>query len=193
MAEPVHVPVTYVITGTSGGIGLELTKQLAARNDSKDIIYALCRTRASSATGEDKLSDLQETYKNIVVIEGVDVASDDVAYHLQQKLQNISIDVIIHNAGSANATRKVVSFNFLVFTISMQLILKVNCSSYRTINCFYCPGVRFGYFWGAEVRQGHDAADARLFRTEHSRSSNFQKLMSKRTVKHLKLLLFLII
>ena len=44
---------TYVITGASSGLGLELCKQLVARGDS---VYATCRKKESSATGVDLIS-----------------------------------------------------------------------------------------------------------------------------------------
>ena len=47
---------TYVVTGTSSGIGLELTKQILAMEDT--VVYATVRTRKSSASGEDAIGAL---------------------------------------------------------------------------------------------------------------------------------------
>ena len=41
---------TYVITGASCGIGLELARQLSARGDK---VYATVRAKAASAVGDD--------------------------------------------------------------------------------------------------------------------------------------------
>lgn len=95
-------PRTYVITGASSGIGLELCRQLAARGDK---VYATVRTKESSMTGVDQISDVAG---DVTIIEGIDVASDDVGAVLAESaLAGVQIDVIVHNAGSLNATREV--------------------------------------------------------------------------------------
>ena len=53
----------YVVTGCSGGLGLGLVKALAARGDK---VYATVRKRATTATGEDQISNVQG---DITVIE----------------------------------------------------------------------------------------------------------------------------
>jgi len=50
---------TYVITGTSSGIGLELTKQILAMDDT--VVYATLRTRKSSASGEESAGSPRHT------------------------------------------------------------------------------------------------------------------------------------
>lgn len=93
---------TFVITGCSSGIGLELVKQLSARGEK---IYALVRKKESSMTGKDQLSEIQG---DITIVEGIDVASDEVGEALAASaLAGVTIDVLIHNAGSVNATREV--------------------------------------------------------------------------------------
>jgi len=93
---------TYVVTGASSGIGLELVKQLAARGEK---IYATCRSKAGSFSGVDAISSVQG---DITVIEGIDVAKDSVGEALQASaLAGVTIDVLIHNAGSINGTRDV--------------------------------------------------------------------------------------
>ena len=67
---------TYVITGASSGIGLELVKQLAARGDK---VFATCRKRESSMTGVDQISKIEG---DVTIIEGIDVSSDDVGAKL---------------------------------------------------------------------------------------------------------------
>lgn len=76
---------TTVITGASRGIGLELTKQTAARGD--DVI-AVCRTPSS---GLEALG--------VRVESGVDVSVQEDVDGLAERLSDTSIDVLINNAG----------------------------------------------------------------------------------------------
>lgn len=93
---------TYLVTGASSGIGLNLVRQLSARDDTK--IYATCRKRTSSQTGDDALSELMNVgSSNITILEDIDVASDNVGSNLVKALTDEGvkeIDVVIHNAGS---------------------------------------------------------------------------------------------
>jgi len=93
---------TYVVTGASSGIGLELVKQLAARGDK---VFATCRKRQGSMTGSDQLSEITG---DVTIIEDIDLAKDDVGSKLAASpLAGIQIDVVVHNAGSINGTREV--------------------------------------------------------------------------------------
>lgn len=76
---------TYLITGASRGIGLELVKQV---KDSGHEVIAACR---KSTAGLDELG--------VRVEAGVDVASDEAVAELAGRLGDTSIDVIINNAG----------------------------------------------------------------------------------------------
>ena len=76
---------TVVVTGCNRGIGLSLCEQLTHRGD--DVI-GVCR-RASS-----ELIKL-----GIQIIENVDVSVDADAQSLARKLQDVSIDILINNAG----------------------------------------------------------------------------------------------
>lgn len=93
---------TFLITGCSSGIGLQLVRDLCARGDT---VYATCRTRHSSFSGVDNLSSI--TGDNLHIIEGIDVAIDNVGEKLSKALEGVVIDVCIHNAGSLNATRDI--------------------------------------------------------------------------------------
>lgn len=84
---------TFVVTGCSGGIGLGLVKALAARGDK---VFATVRKRATTATGEDFISQVEG---DVTVIEGIDVTSDDVGTRLTSALAGVKIDVVVHNAG----------------------------------------------------------------------------------------------
>jgi NAD(P)-dependent dehydrogenase (short-subunit alcohol dehydrogenase family) len=76
---------TYVITGANRGIGLELCKQLSARDH--DVI-GLCR---QSSAPLETLGVRVET--------GIDVSRDDVIPLLRERLAGTSIDVLVNNAG----------------------------------------------------------------------------------------------
>jgi len=76
---------TYLVTGANRGIGLEYCQQLQQRGD--DVI-AVCR---SSSKDLDALGGRVES--------GVDITSDDSVAQLAEKLQGITLDVLINNAG----------------------------------------------------------------------------------------------
>ena len=79
---------TWLVTGASRGIGLELVRQLHARGD--DVI-ATCRTRTP---------ELDAVGCRVVV--GIDVGSDDVGVPLLEALGDVqSVDVVVNNAGVA--------------------------------------------------------------------------------------------
>lgn len=95
-------PLTVVVTGASSGIGLELVTQLAARGDK---VFATVRKLQSSQTGKDLISAIPG---DVTIIKGVDVASDTVGDVLAASpLKGVTVDVLIHNAGTYNATRSV--------------------------------------------------------------------------------------
>jgi NAD(P)-dependent dehydrogenase (short-subunit alcohol dehydrogenase family) len=96
-SEPAK-PKTYLVTGCSSGIGLEMVRQLAARGDT---VYATCRTRKASLTGKDALSEVPG---RVVVIQGVDVASDACGEILKSALTGVTLDCIVHNAGAFAAS-----------------------------------------------------------------------------------------
>jgi len=90
---------TYVVTGASSGIGLNLVKALAARGDK---VYATCRKKESSATGVDLISKVEG---DVTIVEGVDVSNDEVGAALKAAFAGVTIDVLVHNAGGINGTR----------------------------------------------------------------------------------------
>jgi len=91
---------TYVVTGASSGIGLELVRQLAARGDK---VFATVRKKESSLTKIDEISAVEG---DVTIIEGVDVTNDKVANVLAGPLTGVEIDMVVHNAGGVNATRQ---------------------------------------------------------------------------------------
>ncbi|KAL9658392.1 hypothetical protein ABK040_015712 [Willaertia magna] len=88
---------TFLITGTSRGIGLELTKQLLSESEDR-IVYATARN-PSKAT---KLQELKKQFGDRLHIEELDVESEDSIKNIVQKLNHIKIDVLVNNAGAAN-------------------------------------------------------------------------------------------
>jgi NAD(P)-dependent dehydrogenase (short-subunit alcohol dehydrogenase family) len=75
-----------LISGAARGIGLALSKQLAARGDR---VLALCRT-PSSELGQ---------IEGIRIITGIDVTDDAALQQLVAQLDKQALDVIVHNAG----------------------------------------------------------------------------------------------
>jgi len=79
---------TWLVTGASRGIGLELVRQLHARGD--DVI-ATCRTRTPELDAV-----------GCRVVDGIDVGSDDVGGALREALGHEQpVDVVVNNAGVA--------------------------------------------------------------------------------------------
>lgn len=75
----------YLVTGSARGIGLALCQQLQARGDKA---IAVCR---QSSPELDELGIRVET--------GIDITSDQALSELVQRLQGISLDVLVNNAG----------------------------------------------------------------------------------------------
>ena len=79
---------TWLVTGASRGIGLDLVRQVHARAD--DVI-ATCRTRTPELDAV-----------GCRVVDGIDVGSDDVGAALLEALgDGQSVDVVVNNAGLA--------------------------------------------------------------------------------------------
>ncbi len=76
---------TILITGCNRGIGLQLATQLDARGD--DVI-AVCRNTS------DELSSL-----GVRIITGIDVADGDSLTRLKDEIGDLTIDILINNAG----------------------------------------------------------------------------------------------
>ena len=77
---------TFLVTGANRGIGYELCRQLQAAGD----VIAVCR---SSSPELDRLK--------VQVEADIDIASDESVAQLVERLQGVTIDVLINNAGMA--------------------------------------------------------------------------------------------
>ena len=86
----------YVITGTSRGIGLEITKQVLKLGH---MVYALSRSPKNSA----ELLELKEKNPDKLLLFSVDVNSEEQVSSFVKDLGNLDsqspIDVLINNAG----------------------------------------------------------------------------------------------
>lgn len=76
---------TALVTGANRGIGLELCRQLAARGDQ---VIAVCRKAGPDL---DKLG--------VRVEQGVNVADADSVKALARRLEGVSLDLLVNNAG----------------------------------------------------------------------------------------------
>jgi NAD(P)-dependent dehydrogenase (short-subunit alcohol dehydrogenase family) len=83
----------YVISGTSRGIGLELTRQALQAGHT---VWALARNPEKS----EKLEKLKKEFPETLKTDAVDVTSDSSVTAFSQKLGNAVIDVLINNAGA---------------------------------------------------------------------------------------------
>ena len=77
----------FLITGSNRGIGLELSRQLYERGD---YVIATCRNAS------EELSNL-----GVNIIDNVDISSGHSITKLKNKLKDIKLDCLIHNAGIA--------------------------------------------------------------------------------------------
>lgn len=76
---------TYLVTGANRGIGLEYCRQLKQRGDT---VIAVCRQPS------DELKAL-----GVQVEAGVDMTDEASVADLKQRLQGLTLDVLINNAG----------------------------------------------------------------------------------------------
>ena len=80
-------------------------KQCASRGDK---VYGTVRSRQNSGGQTDLISGLEAQFPGrICVLEGFSLNDDGVIESLKScdKLQDVTFDLVIHNAGSMNGTR----------------------------------------------------------------------------------------
>ena len=82
----------YLVTGANRGLGLEFTKQILQEGHN---VYATCR----NTNDIDDLNEVSGKYKDSLIIVKLDINEHDSILKLNKKLKNVSIDVMINNAG----------------------------------------------------------------------------------------------
>jgi NAD(P)-dependent dehydrogenase (short-subunit alcohol dehydrogenase family) len=82
----------WVVTGANRGLGLEFTRQLAARGD---LVEACARDPEQSA----KLRELAAASGDRVRVHTCDVADDASVRALARSLGDVAVDVLVNNAG----------------------------------------------------------------------------------------------
>lgn len=128
MSEESSTTTTYLITGSSSGLGLEFLKQLSARTSgtTNTHVVATCRKKTSSASGIDHISAVKAAEGNVItILEGIDVANDDCKEKIIEGLAQTdckSIDVVIHNAGVMGAGKEEQSFENVTPEIMLSTV-----------------------------------------------------------------------
>ncbi len=82
----------YLVTGANRGLGLEFTKQILQAGHN---VYATCRNTNDIVD----LNEYSGKYKDSLTILKLDINDHDSILKLNKKLRNVSIDVLINNAG----------------------------------------------------------------------------------------------
>tara|TARA_B100001996_G_scaffold378434_1_gene362595 strand:- start:614 stop:1336 length:723 start_codon:yes stop_codon:yes gene_type:complete len=82
----------YLVTGANRGLGLEFTKQILQAGHN---VYAACR----NINDIDDLNKFSGRYKNSLIIVKLDINDHDSILELNQNLRDVTIDVMINNAG----------------------------------------------------------------------------------------------
>ena len=83
----------YLVTGANRGLGLEFTKQILQSGHN---VYAACR----NINDIEDLELLFTEYKDKLIVVNLDINDHDSILKLSEKLKDISIDVMINNAGT---------------------------------------------------------------------------------------------
>jgi len=116
---------TYLVTGTNRGIGLEYCRQLQKRGDR---VIAVCRQPS------DDLKSLK-----VQVESGIDITDDASVTDLTQRVQGITIDVLINNAGMLD---RVTLADLDIDSIRQQF--EVNAIGPLRVTCALLPNLTEG-------------------------------------------------
>ena len=83
----------YLVTGANRGLGLEFTKQILQAGHN---VYAACR----NINDIEDLDLLFAEYKDKLIVVNLDINDHDSILSLSDRLKDVSIDVMINNAGT---------------------------------------------------------------------------------------------
>ena len=83
----------YLVTGANRGLGLEFTKQILQTGHN---VYAACR----NINDIEDLDLLFSEYKDKLIVVNLDINDHDSILSLSNRLKDVSIDVMINNAGT---------------------------------------------------------------------------------------------
>ena len=83
----------YLVTGANRGLGLEFTKQILQAGHN---VYAACR----NINDIEDLDLLFAEYKDKLIVVNLDINDHDSILSLSNRLKDVSIDVMINNAGT---------------------------------------------------------------------------------------------
>ena len=83
----------YLVTGANRGLGLEFTKQILEAGHN---VYAACR----NINDIEDLDLLFAEYKDKLIVVNLDINDHDSILSLSNRLKDVSIDVMINNAGT---------------------------------------------------------------------------------------------
>lgn len=99
LLAPLANAETVMITGANSGIGLEFAKEYAAKGWSVIVTHRRSELPPS-------LAELQKKYVGKIRVEHLDVTNVDEATALATKMKDVTIDVLINNAGVYNDRAK---------------------------------------------------------------------------------------
>jgi NAD(P)-dependent dehydrogenase (short-subunit alcohol dehydrogenase family) len=130
---------TVLITGANSGLGLEFTKEYAAKG------WTVIATHRH-ATTPDSLVKVQSQYKNVRV-EPMDVTNQAQVNALATKLKDVPIDVLINNAGvyaDEKGSWDTQTFGKLDFAL-LDTILAVNVKGPLIVTQAFVANVKLGH------------------------------------------------
>ncbi|KAL3480889.1 hypothetical protein BJX99DRAFT_254216 [Aspergillus californicus] len=129
---------SYLITGCSRGLGLELTRQLISTNEDATIFAS---ARSSDGPG---LRKLLETYPERIIYVHLDVTDrksiEEAVEFITAKLDGKGLDVLINNAGFMYPIQSVLDME----TEQLEDTFRINVSSVHNLTKAVLPLMRKG-------------------------------------------------